>query len=268
MVVSRPATVQSLISSSASLPCTCPEAFSLLVSSITRDSRRRGSGSSTGRRATSMDTRLPSFPRSPALRVLTGTSARKSMPLELHAASREPKRARRPRRTASATSFTVPPSLVRTSRTASRSIRIQSKRRCGPIGDVEGGVGRGRERLAQRLDQARCGARGLLERALGAAQRLRGAAQGPAGERSAAPDLVGEQSKRPRARPRDPAVIDRARGGSPGSRPMNEPRAGRRRRSRRSGSGGPSRPPRSARPRAPRRTTAPTWASPDRASAT
>ena len=110
------------------VPSAWPEPLSCFVSSETRARRRLGSASPTGSDATSIETRLPSLPRSSSDRVLTGTKTRKSIPCTSSPWSRRQRRTA-PETHASTTSFSVPPSFWRISRTTPRSRRVQSKRR-------------------------------------------------------------------------------------------------------------------------------------------
>ena len=102
-----------------------------------RRKRASTSSSSSGRLAIQAETRLPVSPRSEVVRVLTGTSTRKSpsVSARIHRCIRR----RPPLTIASTTSFTVPPSRRRISFTSSRSEKLtHSTRRCGPISRLIG----------------------------------------------------------------------------------------------------------------------------------
>ncbi len=105
------------------------------ISRRIRPSRRSGSGSLTGRLASTADTRLVTTPASSGPRTDTGTRLRTTIPRS--ARDVPSSRSRKPRViAASTTSLIVPPWAARIRFSSARSTVVQAQRRRGPIGPL------------------------------------------------------------------------------------------------------------------------------------
>ena len=112
------------------------------IASLTRLSRNTGSRIPTGSGATSCASRLPSAPRSSAVRIDTGTAARGSRP-SVRSPREWNQRCSAPATTARTTSLTVPPNASLTSLNSDSRALATSKRRCGPMRTLSGVSGGG-----------------------------------------------------------------------------------------------------------------------------